>query len=686
MAQDDRLNGLLRPGLIGSVHTSNRIVKSAVLGPCFFEKTVLKESALDYFEAIVCAGAGLVIVESPDFGADEPEGMSPEPGESVCEMAPLAQTIHRHDCPAFLQLHNYGPVRPMAYSAAAFQGAEHARSGARGTSPKPLSLPEIEHIIDGYVTAAVRAREAGFDGVQIDAARSLLLDPFLARYWQKRAHKAAAASLEDRARLLAEVIWDIRAHAGERFPIVVLIDGMESNRLEAGKTDRRYTADESRYLASILDEAGADALQVGGYAGGDHWGGALPESVFSPQVCPHVGRTSPDSVGQLRARDLASLAAVIKQEVPIPVLAAGGLNPKLGEKMLRQGKADFIVFTERLLADPSLPMKTASHPTAEITPCLGCFGCFTEEEYLDCPINAPNRTECGRTIGQAEKKKRVVVVGGGPGGLEAARVAALRGHDVTLYERRKNLGGSMSMAAVVSGARLEDLPSFIRYFHRQLLELGVTVELGQEATSGSIVAQKPDAVILALGAKSVMPDIPGVLGKNVRTLGQLESTLDSLQRFLRLSTLMRLTRLWMPMGKRVVIVGGSMSGWQLGQYLAERGRTVSIIDTQGESDNDLAKREKAWLLPRLEVHGVRVATEVQLEAITDRGVLVATKEGGEELIPADSVILALVPQPETDLFEELSEHVPVVHAIGGCRKRGFTANAAGEGSAIARQI
>ena len=265
--------------------------------------------------------------------------------------------------------------------------------------------------------------------------------------------------------------------------------------------------------------------------------------------------------------------------VSIPVITVGRLDPELGEKALREGKADFIAMNRRLYADPEFPNKLAAGRFDDIAPCTSCTQCKDEDAPRRCRINAAIGTEGPYVVEPAQRKKKVVVVGGGPAGMEAARIAAARGHEVILFEKSPRLGGLLPVAAMVKGLEVEDLPAIIRYLKGQITKLGVKVRLGKEATPALIEEIKPDVLILAAGGVAQPPEIPGIHGRNVVSNAELHRMLKFFLRFLGSATLRRLTRIWMPLGKKVVIIGGGIQGCELAEFLIKRGRKVTIVDS-----------------------------------------------------------------------------------------------------------
>ena len=689
MARDRRLERLLEPGYIGKVKTRNRIIKSAA-GTGYLMEDQIRPSqhALDYYEAIARGGVGILFVESPRFNDQKlPFMLRFDRDEFIPRMIPLVEAIHKHGCPTFLQLYDYGPIRFMGNPVAASEAFAPSPLDMHNTRPHALTLDEVKQMVDDFASAAVRAHKAGFDGVEINAACSHLFNSFISRFWNKRDDAYGRQSIENRTRLLVEVIQEIKARLGADFPIEVLINGMETNLLEPGNNDQCLTTEETRQVAKIVEQAGADAIQVRAHTIGEHIAGFFPDLLFYPEKHRWAGQLPKEyDLSHHGAGALVPLAALIKKEVSIPVLTVCRLDPVMGEKILQQGKADFIVMNRRLMADPELPNKVAAGRLEDIAPCTGCFGCFTPMQLMRCRTNAANGTGIGYTIERAEKRKRVAVVGGGPAGLEAARVAALRGHEVTLYDKGRRLGGLVPMAAVVKSTYLEDLPGFIRYFERQLRQLGVKVRLGREATGASLEQAKPDAVIVAVGGKPVLPDIPGIANRKVLSRSDLQRTLQFFLTFLSPGALRWLTKLWMPVGKRVVIIGGDIQGCQLAEYLVERGRKVTIVDNKPELGKGLTMITKVRLLPWLEAQGVRMLSECEVESITNDGVAVVRKDGSREVISADTIIPALELAPDLSLVESLAGRVPEVYAVGDCREPKLIIDAVGEGSAVARRI
>jgi 2,4-dienoyl-CoA reductase (NADPH2) len=383
-------------------------------------------------------------------------------------------------------------------------------------------------------------------------------------------------------------------------------------------------------------------------------------------------------------------AIAVKKVVSIPVITIGRLNPEIGEKLLRRGVVDFISFNRRLMADPELPNKIAEGRYEDIRPCTGCTTCFDNNEQGNpplCQVNASWGKEKEYEIKPAKTKKRVMVVGSGPAGMETAMVATLRGHEVILYDKEPRLGGSMTIAALVKGFDREDILGLVSYYKTQLTKLGVDIRLGEEVNRAVVEEVKPDVLIIAAGGTHDIPDIPGIDRRNVVTSKALH---QRLKRFLKLfspQTLRWLTNFYMPLGKRVVIMGGNIQGCQTAEFLVKRGRQVTIVETaEAIGDGLLETFIKPHLLNWLDEKGVTMLSGVKYEEITDKGLTITNKGGKKETLEADTIVTALPLKPNTELIKSLEGVAPEVHAIGDCREPHLTVDAIAEGARIARVI
>lgn len=688
---------LMEPASIGSVKTRNRIIKTGAGMLMWHEdETEINQKVLAFYEGLARGGVGLLIVESPTV--DYPNGVRwrqrfrIDDDKYIKGLSALPKIIHKYNCPTFMQMNHDGPWQiklgfepnppspgpPIAASRVSFK----SDNDFHNEEPRELTVEEIEEIIDKFASAAVRGEKAGFDGVDINAASSHLLHNFLSPFWNRR-HDRYGGSRENRARIVTSIVKEIKKRLGNDFPVSVCINGIEIGRVVGINDNHLFTPEESRLTARLLQEAGADAIQIRSQWMGYHVSAYLPDLLFYPEP-PIPLNTFPEGYNwKLRGPGAnINFAAATKGVVSIPVITVGRLDPVLGERYLREGKADFIGMTRRLIADPDLPNKVAERRLEDIAPCTACENCLGSGR---CRINALLGTG-ENTLKKSKKPKRVMVVGGGPSGMEAARVAALRGHDVTLYEKSGKLGGLLPVAALVKGTRPEDLPALIRYLVTQVNKLGVKINLNTEVDSTLVENMKPDVVVLATGGITAVPDIPGINRKNVISNTKLHNMLKFLLKFLGIKTLRWLSMLWMPVGKRVVIIGGGVQGCQLGEFLTERGRKVTIVDSAESLGKGMVDAVMGNLFIWFRKKGVIMMPGVKDMEITEKGLSLTNPKGEKELIVADSIIPAVELAPNTELLESLKGKVPEIHYIGDCKEPNLIVDAIAAGSRVARSI
>jgi 2,4-dienoyl-CoA reductase (NADPH2) len=682
-----RLRMLLEPFQIGRVKLRNRIVRAPTSMDFTDTNEYVTERVKDYFEILAKGGVGLIITDGVHIDSRASKGLHRlviDDDKFIPGLRELAEVIHGHGCPTFLQLNHPGPKQSQKISGSqpvASTSLDPDEKVTRSLDPaRALSIAEIEELMDKFAKGAARAQEAGFDGVEIHGAHNYLINSFLSRVWNKRQDVYGCQDLESRARFIVEIIRTIKERVGQDFPVGIRFNGGEWG------VEKGITSDESQGLGKIFEGAGADFLHISGFGYGAYYGMLRPEQILYPEpakeIIPLVKKIKKPGVFVTRAE-------AIKRVVSIPVIGVGRLDPQLGEWLLRKGKVDLIAFSRRLLADPELPNKVAAGRLADIAPCTACLHCannFSLHKPVVCRINAVLGREQEYAIRSAGNKKKVLVVGGGPAGMEAARVAALRGHEVILYEKEHKLGGLLSLAALIKGIDIEDFPALIRYLKTQITELGVKVRLGKKVDLRTIEEIKPDVVILATGGRLTVPEIRGTKNRRVMTSAELHQKAKIPLMLFGPRLLRWLTRFWLPIRKRVVILGGLIHGCETAEFLIKRGRKVTIVETSDQLGTGIIEMHKERLLPWLTTEGVNMLSGVKYVEITDQGVIIIDRQGNKQAIQADTIVIATPPVPNTELVNNLKGKVPEVHIIGDAKDPRLIIDAIADGLHVGRTI
>jgi 2,4-dienoyl-CoA reductase (NADPH2) len=420
----------------------------------------------------------------------------------------------------------------------------------------------------------------------------------------------------------------------------------------------------------------------------------FPDIYFYPG---HEGWLDPMVYGREYGKQAHILmAAEIKKAVKIPVILVGKMDWKNGNQAIKEGKADIISMNRRLMADPDLPKKVLEEREEDINPCNSCMTCFDAGEHfkrVHCRVNASLGHELEYVIKPAEVKKKVMIIGGGPSGLEAARVLALRGHKVVLYEKMSKLGGAMGLASMVKGIEREDIPGLIRYLNRQVRKVGVEIHTGTTVTPETVDKVKPDVIIIATGGMHNIPQIPGINKLKVATSERMHHMGKFFLQFFSPGTLRKLSLIPFAMNlfvrKNVVIMGGRLHGCQTAEYLLHLGRNITIVDEGSKKDIGDGLLEvfmKPLLMYWLEDHGVNFVTDVTYKEITGKGLVVTTKDGKEQLIEGDTIITAIPLKPNTGFFDSVKGKAKEVYAIGDADTPAYIVDAIAAGAKIGHSL
>ncbi len=685
---------LMEPGYIGKVKLKNHIIKTAqgssVIEP---DTGFAGERAKAYYGNLASGGVGLIIVES--CGVEYPLGIHHFPVQfrlhddaMVPSFSELAQEIHKHDCKVFIQLFHAGAWNPTGLlpkrdTQSASAMAVEELPGPGFAIPRGMTLAEVGAHVEMFIKSAERAKKAGFDGVEFNGGTCHLLNSFLSRIWNKRDDKYGCQTLENRSRFMQEIIRRTKERCGADFAVICLINIAEYGHPQATPID------EGVQFARLLYEAGADAIQVRAHSYHHRDGLMHPDRMYYPEL-PADLPAGLDWSSKGKAATIP-LSVAVKTAVPVPVFAACRLDAFLGERLLEEGKIDFVGMTRRILCDPELPRKVMENRVEDIRPCLGCLHCMDvrlHNKPVMCRVNAQLNRERDLKFEPAKIKKNILVVGGGPAGMEAARVAALRGHKVTLVDNQHKLGGLLPLAALVKDVETDDITSLIKWFYIQLKKLGVSIKSDLGLSPELLNELKPDAIIAAGGGKHVLPAITGIENSKVFTSGDLHNKIKTYLRFFSPQTMVRLTRFYMPLGKRVVIIGGRIQGCEIAEFLVKRGRQVTILDEAPEDTlgDGMTGDDKYLLFPWFDKKGVKRYLGAKFGNINGKTMSITTRDGSNVTLEADTFVTALPLEANNDLINKITGKAKEVYFIGDAKEPKLIADAVAAGAIIANSI
>ena len=682
---------LLSPGRIGPLELRNRIIVTAMGVNLAEPDGTCGQRIRAFHEEQARGGVGLVNIGVAGvawpIGGNEPAQVAISDDRFIPGIAAMADAVHRHGAKLSLQLHHGGFVSPEDMKSGrplwvpSFPEApkkditemwlleEIASSPApqiKSVDFKVLTAEDIHTVVQQFAAAAVRAKRAGADGVEIHGGHGYLLSSFISPHSNKRTDEYGG-SLENRVRFLLEVLRAVRAAVGPDFAMWCKLDSREVG------TEGGITIEDAKRTARMVQDAGANAITVTAYH--DPSQGKL-----------HCGSHTPEEPGCN-----LPFAAAIKSAVGIPVIASGRVEPEVGDAHIAEGSIDFVAMGRKLLADPHLPSKLAAGKPEDVLPCIYCYTCISAiylQEQVRCAVNPETGFESRRPAAQATAavRKRVVVVGGGPGGMEATRRLDAAGHEVVLLERSEQLGGTLRFASLAYAAN-ERLLDWLR---RQIEASGVDVRMATAATPELLRSLAPDAVVVATGARRSMPPLPGselphvFSGDDLRQLMLGESS-EALQKktgwTTRLATkigaatgmtanldfVRKATRQWMPLGKRIAIVGGELVGLELAEFLNERGRTIGVVDEAPRLGAGLTLVRRMRLIEELQEHGVGLYAGASNIRIEQEQVRFTDAKGEQRSIAADHVIVAKGASGDLALADQLRSAGFAVHLVGDCR-------------------
>ncbi|HZS48829.1 MAG TPA: FAD-dependent oxidoreductase [Blastocatellia bacterium] len=642
------------PIKLGKLDLRNRSVLTA-MHLCYSRDGMINDRIIDFYVERAAGGVGLITI-----GGCHPEERGKvwvaeigiDHDNTIPGLTKLAEAVHKEGAAISAQLLHGGRVSHPALTKAEPISSWNIPFSVHNIIPHVLTADEIKEVIGKYVEATRRILDAGFDAVELHGGMGYLINQFMAPGLNHRPDEYGGAELSNRLRFPKEIIAGIKERAGDDFPVIFKFSGTDLH-------EHGIKLEEGIRIAREMERAGADAVHI---SPGWHDSG-VPIMVY--QV--------PQSAYVFTAQE-------IKRAVKIPVIASTRMRTvEKADEVIRNHQADMVALARPFITDPYLIRKAQEKKYEDIRQCLNCSqGCFDqmlEMKEVTCILNPTAGRERELQLTPVTRRKRVMIIGAGPAGMEAARVAATRGHDVTLFEKSDHVGGQLDYA-IIAPAK-EALTSITEYYDRQFAKLGVDVRLNTEVNEHTVNSIQPDAVVLAIGSRAVIPKIPGIDKPHVK---KAEDVLLN-----RVSV-----------GQEVVIIGGATVGCETAETIAKQGamspdvamfllrngtitleealrytasgtRKVTMLEIRAKVGVGFGKSVKWVFLQELEKCGVTWITNISVKEITDNGVVITSKKEGERLIPADTVIIAAGYRSSRELVERIANNNGrEVYQIGDC--------------------
>ncbi len=637
------LDSLFSPFSIGTLEIPNRIV----MPPMATNYATLEGYATDrqaaYYTERIKGGVGYITVEHTGIllqGKAHSNMLLISSDEHAARIGKMIEAVHGAGGKIFIQINHAGRQTSSAVTGSPIVGPSPIACPTRNEIPRELSTDEIQEITEAFSKAAQRVKNAGADGVEVHMAHGYLICSFLSPFSnQRRDHYGG--DLQGRSRLAKEVLRSVRERLGPDFPISCRLSGDEY-------VDGGLKIEETQEIAQMLEREGANVLHVSacnaasGYL--NHPPYYVEEGVF------------------------VHLAQAVKSVVNIPVITVGRIrNPVMADEIVHDGKADFVSMGRALIADPHMPRKAKEGRFEEINFCMSCNRCIQtlRKEAVRCAVNPEAGNEYRFIISRSDRPKKVWIVGGGPGGLKAAEIAARKGHKVTVFEKDTRLGGRMRLAALPPKKSVWN--DFLDYLERKVKGLGVTLKMGNEFTPDMVATGKPDAVIVASGAVPLFPDWKGLEESGALSVDDVISRGGDV-------------------GKRVLVVGAGGIGAELADYLSEMKKEVTLVEMLEEIASDLVIHLKHYLSQRLAEKGVIILTSTKVKGLGKGYALVEDASGTRKIDGFDAIVLAVGSKSDDRIVKGLEGKVPELYVIGDAAEPREALDAVYEGEDVAVRI
>ncbi|MDD3027482.1 MAG: NAD(P)/FAD-dependent oxidoreductase [Erysipelotrichaceae bacterium] len=624
---------LSKPIQIGNVYFRNRMFGAPMGGTDITADCTIGPKTTAFYELRAKGGVANVTVSElvvhPKTEASHMYHLDLQTVNSLASFTYTADAIRRNGAIASVELSHSGQYAGTYLvdkdkKEGMAQWGPSAGLRPDGREVKELTKELIQEIVEAYGEKAALAKKAGFEMVMIHGGHGWLINQFLSPFFNKRTDEYGGP-LENRVRFAIEVLESVRKAVGPGFPIEFRMSGSEL--FEGG-----YTLEDGVEIAKLIEDK-IDLLHVS--AGTYQKGFGVTHPSMFLEHGPNV-----------------YLAAEIKKHVKVPVATIGALNdPEKMEEIIASGKADIVEMARALLADPELPRKVMTNNDHLIVKCMRCFTCMAERAVTGtrrCTVNPMiGRESDGLEIIPAANKKKVLVVGAGPGGLQAAYTAARRGHDVVLCDSNDEVGGILiGEKAIPFKYSMYELGVSLG---RLAKEAGVDIRLNTTVDKAYAQNENADVIIVAAGSKALVPPIPGLDGANVIQATAYHHNQDQVK-------------------DSVIVLGGGLSGTELAVHLANEGKAVKLVEMGSELAPDANIRHRPLLLDEVNKKGVEVFTDHKGLQVNDNGIVCLDKEGNEVVLEGRTVICALGQVARRDIVDELIDEAPIVKTVGDCAK------------------
>ena len=634
------------PIQIGAIKVKNRIAMAPMCTRLANPDGSVSPELIAYYEARAAGGAGMIIVEYSYIDDLASKAAVCQLGVYSDNLIPglneLVERIQYYDAKVFLQISHGGGQSPSHLIKRSPLAPSPVPSKS-GEMPDELTVEDINDIKKSFADAAIRAKRAGFDGVELHGVHGYLINQFLSPNYNKR-KDAYGPDFLSRTRFPLEVLTEVRKAVGGNYLVGIRLN--VTDFVPGG-----VEVEETLELVKMLKKNGVDYIHTSAGTYLSH------QYMISP---PYIERGH-----------LEWLAKKCKEQGKVPGIAVGGVNTEGAVRILNNGSADLVTIGRALIADPELPVKLKEGRIKEIRPCIrcneGCIGRFFQGKTIRCATNPATGREKDFTLEITPNPKRVVVIGGGVAGMEVARISKLKGHHVTLLERGNRLGGDV-LAASVPRFKV-DLANLLSWYENELRRLEVNVKLNFDATPSSIKYLDPEILVIAAGAEYLIPEIKGIGNKKV--IKATEVLLKTKE-----------------IGQSAVIIGAGLVGVETAFHLQSNFQTkeIVLIEALPEPLLDVVSINKLSLMEILGRTDIKMITSAKIRTITQDGVEYLDHEGKSHTILADTVILATGFVPRLEFEQLFKESAPKTYMVGNCKNPGKIIDAIDQAAMIALRI